>query len=120
MGREMPNPDNPDYIDQLKAHQTESSNALLNALIIYGTELVEVPKKFPKPEDNEWLEEYSIIGLQTHPESRSWRYLTWIMVKAVRHENDLIAIRDEVGRLSGVSEDSVRSAEAFSGGGKDS
>lgn len=117
MGRDMENPDHPDYIERLKAHQTESSNAVLNALILLGTELVEVPKRFPKPEDNDWLEEYQELGLPSKPENKKWRYLNWVFFKAVLNNEDLVAIRDEVGRLSGVSEESVQSAEAFSGRG---
>lgn len=116
MGREMENPDDPEYIERLKAHQTESSNAILNALILLGTELKETPKKFPGPDSNEWLEEYSELGLPTRPASKGWRYLTWVTFKAVLNENDLMAIRDAVGRLSGVPEDAVQSAETFSGG----
>lgn len=118
MGREVENPDDPDYIERVKANQTESSNAMLNALILLGTELVEVPKKFPKPSDDSWLEEYTEFGLPVKPEKRSWRYLTWVIFKAAPTKEDLDAIQKVVGRLSGVSEDAVHSAEEFSGRGK--
>lgn len=114
MGRDMENPDDPEYIERLKAHQMESSNAVLNALILLGTDLVEVPKKFPKPEDDEWLEEYIETGLPAKPDNKRWRYLNWVFFKAVQTNDDLVVIRDEVGRLSGVSEEAVQSAEAFS------
>lgn len=116
MGREMENPDDPDYIERLKAHQTESSNAILNALILLGTELAELPKKYPGPDSNDWIDEYAELGLPARPNSKGWRYLTWVTFKAVQNENDLIAIRDAVGRLSGVPEDAVQSAETFSRG----
>lgn len=117
MGREMENPDDPDYLERVRAYQMESSNALLSAFILLGTELVEVPKKFPKPEDNTWLEEYNVIGLgDAKPNSTSWRYLTWVTFKAVLSENDLTLIRNVVGKLSGVPEGAVRDAENFPGG----
>lgn len=116
MGREMENPDDPDYIARVQAYQMESSNAMMSALILLGTELVEVPKKFPKPEDNTWLEEYNVIGLgDAKPNSAAWRYLTWVTFKAVLSEGDLSLIRDVVGRLSGVPNSAVQSAESFSG-----
>lgn len=117
MGREVENPDDPDYIARVQAYQTESSNAILNALILLGTELAETPKKFPKPEDDDWLEEYRELGL-TPRMNKSWRYLTWVTFKAVLNEHDLELIRDEVGRLSGVPESAVQSAEAFPRGNK--
>lgn len=115
MGREMENPDDPEYINQLKAHQTESSDAVLNALILLGTELAETPKGFPGPDSNDWLEKYTSLGLTPHPENKSWRYLTWISFMAVANEDDLLLIRDKVGRISGVPEDAVKAAERFPG-----
>ena len=115
MGREVENPDDPDYLERLQAHKTESSSALLNALILLGTELISVPKKFPKPEDASWLEEYGELGIMLKPESKSWRYLNWVMFKAVAHEKDLELIQKAVGRRSGVPETTVKSAEAFPG-----
>jgi len=116
MGRDVENPDDPDYIARVQAYQTQSSNAMLNALIILGTELVSVPKKFPKPDDDEWLEQYNELGLgDAKPKNESWRYLTWMTFKAVLDEKDLELIRDAVGRLSGVPESTVKSAEDFPG-----
>ena len=115
MGREIENPDDPDYLERVREHQTESGNAMLNALIILGTELVEVPKKFPRPESNEWLEEYAELGLPMRPENKTWRYLTWMTFKAVTRKEDLDMIQKVVGRLSGVPEGAVKSAEEFPG-----
>ena len=115
MGREVENPDDPDYLERLQAHKTESSSALLNALILLGTELVSTPKKFSKPDENSWLEEYAELGIPSKPESKSWRYLNWVMFKAVANEKDLEVIQKAVGRRSGVPETAVKSAEAFSG-----
>ncbi len=115
MGRDVENPDDPDYLERLQAHKTESSTALLNALILLGTELVSVPKKFPKPEDNGWLEEFNELGLPARADNKSWRYLNWVMFKAVANEKDLEVIQKAVGRRSGVPETTVKSAETFSG-----
>jgi hypothetical protein len=116
MGREIENPDDPDYLERLQAHKTESSSALLNALILLGTELVSVPPKFPKPESEQWIEEYRELGIQPKPENKSWRYLNWVTFKAVLNEKDLDLIQKAVGRRSGVPESAVKSAETFPGG----
>lgn len=115
MGREMENPDDPDYQERLKAWEMEQSNATLNAMILLGTELEKTPKGFPRPEDDEWLEDYELLGVPMRPDKSKWRYLTWIMFKAVQDENDLIRIQEVVGRLSGVRDSTVRAAEAFPG-----
>jgi len=120
MGREMENPDDPEYRARLQGWEMEMSSATLNAMILLGTELVKVPKGFPKPKDDSWLEEYELLGLDMRPDNDSWRYLKWVTFKAVKDEKDLEKIRDVVGRLSGVSESSVESAAAFPGSEQES
>lgn len=115
MGREMENPDDPDYRARVKAWESESSSATLNAMILLGTELVKTPSDFPGPDDDAWLDEYELLNLPMKPHNQSWRYLKWVLFKAVRDEKDLLRIRDLVGRLSGVSERAVDSAEQFPG-----
>jgi len=125
MGREMENPDDPDYRARLQAWQMESGSTILNAMILLGTELVKTPKGFegPHPVDGkdgerewpEWIQEYEFLGIPTHPNNASWRYLTWVMFKAAANEKDFNLIKEKVGRLSGISEDAVQSAEEFPG-----
>lgn len=115
MGRDMENPDDPDYLGRVKSWEMESSNALLNVLILMGTEFVSTPRGIQKPSDDAWLEEYRELGLPIHPESKSWRYLAWVTHVAVLGAEDLESIRKVVGNLSGVSEDTVQAAEEFPG-----
>lgn len=118
LGRDVENPDDPDYLERVRAHQTESTNAMMNALILLGTELVEAPPGFPLPSDDAWLDEYQEVGLAPRRDSESWRYLTWVTFRAVLNEKDLEAIQQVVGRLSGVPERAVKSAEDFPGSDK--
>lgn len=115
IGREIENPDDPDYIEQVKAWKDEQSVAVLNALILLGTDVVKVPKGMPKPDDNEWIQEYSVMGVPIQPDNKFWRYLTWITFKAAPTIEDLNKIQEVVGRLSGVTEKAVAAAEQFPG-----
>lgn len=115
MGRDMENPDDPDYLERVQAYKTESASAMLNALILYGTELVSVPKGFPAPKDDSWLEEMAEVGMDMKPDSKSWRYLNWIMFKAAPLARDTQEIQKVVGSLSGVTESAAQTAEEFSG-----
>jgi hypothetical protein len=119
MGREMENPDDPDYIKRVQAWEMGYNNSMLNALIGLGTELKSKPKGFPGPDDDTWLEDYKAFGLQTHPESKAWRYITWILFKAAVIDKDTQAISDKVKQLSGVREADVKSAETFPGSDKE-
>ena len=116
MGREMENPDHPDYIEQVKAWEMTYNNGMLNALIGLGTELVSLPKKFPKPTDSDWIEEYKVLGLPVMAESPSWRYITWVLFKAAVVDTDTKLIAEKVRALSGVQEADVRNAETFPDG----
>jgi len=115
MGREMENPDDPDYIDRVKSWKIESASITLTALILLGTELVSIPKKISGPDGKEWLEEYQVLGIPMSPENKNWRYLTWITFKAAPTVGDLDLIKEVVGRLSGISEAKVEAAEQFPG-----
>jgi len=115
MGREMENPSDPDYIERVNAWKTESSNVMLNALILLGTELVSIPKKMAGPDGKDWQEEYEILGIPMTPENKNWRYLTWITFKAAPAIEDLNLIKEVVGRLSGIPEAKVEAAEQFPG-----
>jgi hypothetical protein len=115
VGREMENPDDPDYIERLRAWQMESSNAILNALVLLGTELVSKPKGFPGPNEDAWLDEYQLLGVPMLPENKSWRYLTWVTFKAAIADSDMDLIKEAVGKLSGIPEQKVKAAEEFPG-----
>ena len=115
MGREMENTDDPDYINRVESWEVEKSNATLNALILLGTELMSVPKGMPRPEDDAWLDEYKVLGIEIMPHNKSWRYLNWVTYKAVGGRDDLNKVQEVVGRLSGVTEADVKTAETFPG-----
>ena len=115
MGREMENPDDPDYIERLQSWKMEYADRMVTAMISLGTELVSSPKVTGNPDKDDWLEEYALLGMPVHPESKAWRYLTWVKFRAVRNETDMKLIQEVVGRLSGVRESAVKSAEAFPG-----
>jgi hypothetical protein len=115
MGREMENPDDPNYLEELQAWKMAYSNGMVTAMILLGTELHTKPKGMPGPDDNAWVEEYSLLVKDIHPENKSWRYLTWVKFKAMTDERDMAQVQEVVGRLSGVRENAVNAAEDFPG-----
>ena len=115
MGREMENPDDPDYIARVQSWQMEYNNGMLNALIGLGTELVSKPKGMPGPDDDAWIKDYEALGLPSMKDSPAWRYMTWVLFKAAVIDKDTTLIGDAVRKLSGVKEADVQSAETFPG-----
>lgn len=115
LGRLLENPADPDYLKRVQSHEAESAVAVLNVLILLGTEVVSVPKGFPKADSDAWIEEYKEVGLPARPENKSWRYLNWVMFKAAPTAEDTQKIQEVVGALSGVSERAAQAAERFPG-----
>jgi len=113
MGREMENPNNPDYISRVKDWELQYSSKMLDALIGLGTELIEFPTGMEGPNGNQWLADYKSLGLPANESSTSWRYITWVLFKAAVTANDTKLIGDKVRALSGVQEAAVRNAETF-------
>lgn len=118
MGRQVDNLDDPDYIERVKAWQQKQSAAMLDAMILYGTELRDAPKGFPTPDSDEWLKKYRILNLESDSTDENWRYLTWVKFVAIQGMEDLDAIKNVVGKLSGVREADVKAAETFPGRNK--
>jgi hypothetical protein len=120
MGREMENPNDPDYVKRVQAWEMSYNNSMLNALVGLGTELKSKPKGMVGPSDNEWMDDYKALGLPVHPESPSWRYITWVLYKAAPKDTDIALIGNKVKNLSGVKEADVQSAETFPGSDEES
>lgn len=118
MGRMMENSADPDYLERVNARKMEQSDAVLMVLIGWGTELHSKPKGISGPMDDEWLERYSLLGLDMKPENKDWRYLKWVKHVACSDPSDLKLIQEEVGRLSGISKSDVQAAEDFPGRGQ--
>ena len=116
MGREMENPNDPDYISRVQAWQMDYSNGMLNVLIGLGTELVSKPDIMKGPSDPQWLADYRALGLPVVADSPSWLYITWVMFVAAPTDADLNLISQGVKTLSGVKEADVRNAETFPAG----
>lgn len=119
MGRLMENPDDPSYKKAVERWQLQASDAMMNVLILFGTEFVSAPKGFSTPEDDDWVEKLRIVGAEVNPGSKNWRYLAWVKSEAAPADADIQTLMGEVGRLSGVSEDDVQaSVQSFSSNSK--
>lgn len=109
------NPDDPSYIEKMKNWNDKQNKRLLNAMIIFGTEIVSVPKGIPKITEDEWIDLLETADVETKPENQSWRRLWWTMTYAAVNESDFELISQTIGRLSGVPEEDVDKASKFPG-----
>jgi hypothetical protein len=145
LGRMVENPDDEEYIERVASVENEKNSAILNVMIVYGTEVVDIPahvsrpfveykpipkkKRSPKEKEEkekkeaevvekiypDWLKRYRLLGLPIFEEDKDWMYLTWIKSEVATTKEDLESIQKVVGRLSGVPEKDVQAAESFPG-----
>jgi hypothetical protein len=109
LGREEENPNDPTYLAQLEAYNSELGMAMVDTMIVMGTELVSAPKDFPKPAEARWADKLKAAGFTITSEPIQ-RYLMWVKYIAAPSDEDIQLIMEGVGRLSGVSEKDVSEA----------
>jgi hypothetical protein len=109
------NPDHPDYIKAVKAYEYKINEVMVNAVLLLCVD-IEKTGGMKGPDTDDWMDIFFALGLETHPESKGWRKVSWLLAHAILNENDFRLIT-EVAQLSGVaiSEDAVREAATFPG-----
>jgi hypothetical protein len=110
-GRDEENYDHPGYKEKMEAYNADISVAIVELMILVGTENHSVPKGFNNVNDN-WDEDYKLIlGEDRIGVSGSRkRYLMWVKYVAAPSQEDINKIMEAVGRLSGVAEEDVAEA----------
>ena len=105
-GAEVENPDSEAYAEAEKNWTARMGIAFGDAMIVEGTEVHFVPENIQDHNNPDWLAKMS--ALKRPIENPYSRYLMWIKyVAAPDTDKDMLAIMDEVGRLSGVREEDV-------------
>lgn len=108
-GREEDNPQDPEYLDQMRRYNTQLARAMSDALIVLGTEFESKPDSLPSYDDETWLEEVNLLRIYKTT-SRKGRYLAWVKTVAISTDDDFKAITESVKRSMGVPEGDVADA----------
>lgn len=105
------NPNHPEYLAAVERHNTEVGMAVLDALIVFGTEPVEVPDTVHPLESDAWLEELDFVGIEVNRESKLARYLAWVRYVAMVTEEDVSLVTQKISSSTmGSSEELVAQA----------
>lgn len=107
--RPIENPDDPDYQEAVEKWIVVTANAATDVALLRGTEVLELPEGMIGPESTAWIEEMEVLGMPMRDNSRA-RYLNWLKAIGVPKEEDLAALMEALGRLTGVNEDDVADA----------
>ncbi len=102
-GRDEENPDDPDYQEAVEQYLVNIANATTDVALLRGTEIIEIPKGFPKPDSQHWISEMEILDMPMRDNKRA-RYLAWIKGMAAPLDADISILMEEIGRQTGVSE----------------
>jgi hypothetical protein len=107
----VPNPDDPQYLRDLRKKALEREDAVQNVLYIFGMELVD-----PIPEDSEWIDRLVFAGLVDAEDAESPTALQ----KDLWFKKFIVADNQAISMLTkslGISEEGIRrKAAAFKSG----
>ncbi len=107
-GKEYENPAHPEYIAEVKQVQEERTKASMNAMVLFGMELLD-----DIPEDNEWLNKCRFAKLITEPEykeaiSADGKYMREMLFKTYVVSD--FSVISTIANMSGVTQEMVAQA----------
>lgn len=108
-GREIENPNDPEYVARLEAWQSELTLDMTDAMIGMGTAIYSLPKGFPTVDSEEWLEPLRVLNFDPG-DNKVARYLLWVKYVAGPSDEDVNKLLTGVGSASGVTEVAVADA----------
>lgn len=107
-GREEPNPNDPDYIEALDQFAQDQAEAISNILILLGTSVESVPPDMCRPEDDDWIDVFNVLGVEIDADNRHQRYLAWMRFYALETQRDIADVVSSCISRSGVTEAEVQ------------
>lgn len=108
--RNEPNPNNPDYVEDMRNWQMNVGIGVVDIMIIMGTQFVSVTGDAPRLDDEEWIDNLVFTGMNIDRDNRRARYLAYIKYVAAVSDEDMEKLMQRVSGQSGVSEADVDSA----------
>ena len=116
--REEPNPTDPAYEKALLEYHGATGTAIMNALLLFGVDIEEVPDKLPAVGSDDWLEALTYLGIEK-PKTEQIRKLLWLKTVALTEDDDIQAVSTALFAIQGIGEEEVSKAiEAFRSGGE--
>lgn len=110
-GREEENPNDPDYVRELREAQTRQGMMGVNTYVSFGTEVKHLPNDVVDYMSPEWSEDIEEITGLSVPERGKGRYCAW-MKYYVLDDEDMTNLNIQIARFSGnIPERDVTEAE---------
>lgn len=114
-GRSEENPDDPDWLEAMDKVMNERMELAFRAMIVMGCRVDEYPEGFPKPDDDEWIDQMVAAGLRRPAEEdRLWEW--WANVALADTRSDYPTAYGMALAATGILEPEVmRAVEWFRG-----
>lgn len=111
--RDEPNPNDPDYKEELNRAAWTRSTTIVNTCLVLGTALISTPDDLDSIESTEWIEQLEFIGLEVPP-GKYARYAAWVRYYAL-DDDELTDLVIHIQRFNGVvtEQDVQQAAEEF-------
>jgi hypothetical protein len=107
------NPDDKGYQEALQAYKTKQVGMISDAFLWRGVTVQSTPKGFPKPSDEDWLDELRSMKLLKVDTKRRREFL-WLKYVVLEDDEEYSEVIKAIGRKSGVREEDVKNAsESF-------
>lgn len=107
------NPNDPYYLAAKEKYRVDTYQAYMKLVLMTCIEIVSLPEGMPDFEkDTEWLEEYAALGFSTEFSNRLERRLEWLTYRIIVSNADMSKIQDLSTKLSGVTDEQLKAAEA--------
>lgn len=108
--REESNPNDPDYLEAVNRWEEELTEKLMDAAIVLGIEVAEIPEGMEKLESEGWKTQLETVGIEI---PQNGRFLSWVKYYAAPTIEDMRELITASSRNAGVTEEDAAQAAAL-------
>lgn len=113
-GEQEENPADPDYLQSIDEYDERRMACVIDVLRAKGTRVKTVPEGMQRPEDDGWIEDARIFGVEPDVSSPTRRYLEWLNLYAIDRTYDGVNLQAALLMKYGILESEVAEAiESF-------
>lgn len=108
------NPADPDYLQGIDEYDERRMACVVDVLRARGTRVKSIPEGMQRPEDDAWVEDARIWGIEPDLSSPTRRYLEWLNLYAIDRSYDGVNMQAALLMKYGILESEVAQAiESF-------
>ncbi len=111
-GRDEENPNDPAYLQAVAEFEAARAMVANDVILLLGTEVVSVPEGVAALQDQDWIQDLQLLGIEFDPDHPGARKLAWLKFYVLRTDEDSVKALMGPMRSAGVGEADVAKATA--------